>query len=599
MIQDNLPNNLRAALYARVSTEEQREGQTIDSQVAELTRFAEDKGWAIASVYKDEGWSGSLLGRPELDRLRDDASKDKFTIAVINDVDRLARDVTHLGVIKRDLERHGVQVVFRKLPAEKSPTQNLMVNILGSFAEFERELIADRTRRGKRHKVEVRKQYLGSIAPYGFRYKRKDQTGGKEGVLTINAEEAAVVRQMYSWVDVEGLSARKVLERLNRLSLVPRKANKTWAKSSVLRILRSEVYAGTWHYNKHESCVPNNSIKLVKYRKSSKSSRRLRAREEWLPVSLPESLHIVSRAQWQRVQTQLNRNKVFSPRNEKHTYFLKGLVRCAGCGARYVGQPCHGKFYYRCIARCKKNPSIKEGQLDTSVWNAVKEAVLNPNIIAKQVSKLKQQKVQDTRSKEQVAAGVEQALLQIQDEEARLIEAYKLRILSAEQLAQQLGPLNRRRLLANAARASLSEQKRLRSSPTIKKSIVDYCRLAAQRLQTFKPEERIRFLRYLVREVVFDGSTARIRGVIPVPTDHHGTGTERGVNTDSNESSCDIATTTILEHGRNATSIFPEEDANHYFAFELVQAIPRTMRARRPKDGRNELGHSKSGQLAA
>src|SRR5256885_17117321 len=150
--------SLRAAIYARVSTEEQKEGQTIDSQIAELERFSASQGWQLIDVYKDEGWSGALLARPQLDRLRDDASKRVFQIVLINDVDRLARDVSHLGVVKRDLERHGIQVIFRKLPAEQSPTHNLMVNILGSFAEFERELIADRTRRGKRYRVEVRKR---------------------------------------------------------------------------------------------------------------------------------------------------------------------------------------------------------------------------------------------------------------------------------------------------------------------------------------------------------------------------------------------------------------------------------------------------------
>jgi len=139
---------LRLAIYARVSTEEQREGQTVDSQVAELERFAREKAWPVANIYIDEGWSGAVMARPELDRLRDDASKGLFQAVLLNDVDRLARDVAHLGVIKRDLERKGVQVIFRKLPTETSPTYNLMVNILGSFAEFERELIADRTRRG-------------------------------------------------------------------------------------------------------------------------------------------------------------------------------------------------------------------------------------------------------------------------------------------------------------------------------------------------------------------------------------------------------------------------------------------------------------------
>ena len=150
---------LRLAIYTRVSTEEQREGKTINSQIAELEGFATAKGWVIVDSYSDAGWSGSVLARPEIDRLRDDARAGRFQAVLINDVDRLARDVAHLGVIKRDLEKNNVRVIFRKLPSETSPVSNLMVNILGSFAEFERELIMDRTRRGRRHKVEHRKQY--------------------------------------------------------------------------------------------------------------------------------------------------------------------------------------------------------------------------------------------------------------------------------------------------------------------------------------------------------------------------------------------------------------------------------------------------------
>src|SRR5260370_1064399 len=93
---------LRVAVYARVSTEEQREGQTIDSQVSELERFADTHGWVIVSSYKDAGWSGSVMARPDLDRLRDDARSGRFQAVLINDVDRLARDVAHLGIIKRD-----------------------------------------------------------------------------------------------------------------------------------------------------------------------------------------------------------------------------------------------------------------------------------------------------------------------------------------------------------------------------------------------------------------------------------------------------------------------------------------------------------------
>src|SRR5207253_11022980 len=99
-MSDIPPHNVRAALYARVSSEEQREGQTIDSQVAELERFSREKGWSLIGIYKDEGWSGALLSRPALDRLRDEAARKQFDLVLLNDVDRLARDVAHLGIVK-------------------------------------------------------------------------------------------------------------------------------------------------------------------------------------------------------------------------------------------------------------------------------------------------------------------------------------------------------------------------------------------------------------------------------------------------------------------------------------------------------------------
>ena len=242
------------------------------------------------------------MERPELDRLRDDTQKGAFDAVVINDVDRLARDVAHLGVIKRDLERRGVKVIFRKPPSDTSSTSNLLVNILGSFAEFERELIADRTRRGRRHRVEVRKQFLGPYAPYGYSYTLKDRAAGNDGVLQVNPEEAAVVRKMFEWVENDGLSARRVVARLNERKVRPRKGAPAWATSSVLRILKSEVYTGTWHYNKFQGCEPKTFASSARYRKRRKCSVRQRPRGDWIPLELPESPRRVSAVSWERVQ---------------------------------------------------------------------------------------------------------------------------------------------------------------------------------------------------------------------------------------------------------------------------------------------------------
>lgn len=506
---------LRAAIYARVSSEEQREGQTIDSQVSELERFIHEKRWAIAGIYKDEGWSGALLSRPALDRLRDDAGRKQFDIVLLNDVDRLARDVAHLGIVKRDLEKRGVRVVFRKLPSDESPTYNLMVNVLGSFAEFEREMIADRTRRGRRYKVENRQQFLGSLASYGYRYVPKDKASGQEGSLAVVSEEAAIVRQMYEWVDREALSARQVVTRLNSLKARPRKGGR-WAKSTVLRILRNETYAGVWHYNKHYSSEPLRRRGYTRYQRGLKNSCRLRPRTEWLPVILPTELRIVPRDLWQRVQQQLTKNTVFSPRNAKHAYLLKGLVQCGGCGAAYVGDPCHGKYYYRCLSRCKRMPTVKEEHLDEIVWGALSEAILNPATITKQVEKLHKNEDEKKSASSQEIRNIKRALEQLRKEEARVLEAYRTEIITPLQLGHELEQLKQRRGALEVREASLRNNANAKDSNSIRRTLEEYCQLAAERLQTFNEAERQRFLRLLVDVVIFEGKQIRIRAVIPL-----------------------------------------------------------------------------------
>ncbi len=509
---------MRLAIYARVSTEEQREGQTIDSQIAELERFAREQAWVITDTYTDAGWSGGIMARPDLDRLRDDARKGLFDGVLINDVDRLARDVSHLGIIKRDLEKQGIRVIFRKLPSEASPTYNLMVNILGSFAEFERELIADRTRRGRRHKIEVRKQYLGSNTAYGYRWVPADKQTGTDGHLDVNAVEAATLRRMFEWVDKEGLSARRVIVRLNELA-IPSQKGKRWSRSSVLKVLHNEMYAGTWHYNKLQGCEPIKPACNARYRRHMKSSRRKRPREEWLALELPPSLRLVARDRWERVQERLRQNIAFSPRHEKHFYLLKGLVLCGGCGARYVGEPSHGKFYYRCAARCRLVPTVRETVLDGTVISVVEQLITDPSLVLDQVERQKRNGTAARANRLALLAEVRKELRQIDGEESRLLEAYRSEIITATQLATELAKLNARRTDAAESRKAAMQHAQLRLAPEqIQKSVEEYCREVRQNYNSFAPNELREFLRTVIQNAVFDGQRLKILGHLPANT---------------------------------------------------------------------------------
>jgi len=529
---------LKLAIYARVSGEEQRQGQTIDSQISELERFAKERNWQVIAAYKDDGFSGAVMARPALDKLRDDALSRGFQAVLINDVDRLARDVTHLGVLKRDFEKRGLRVIFRKLPQENSPANNLLVNILGSFAEFERELILDRTRRGRKHKIEVRKQFLGGLASYGYRYVPK--TVSEDGRLFVVPEEAAVIRQIFAWVDQEGLSARKVMFRLNQQKMPPPKGGASWASSSVLRILHNEMYCGRWYYNKHESyesLEPDSP-----YRRHKNNKLRLRKRSEWIGVDLPPALEIISRDIFERVQEQLKRNTVFSPRHSQHFYLLGGLAKCGACHAAYVGDPCHGRFYYRCSKRCKGRPSVIETELDSAVWTAVKQALSNPALILEQA-----EKCLDTQRRLAVTTEFEtreqsKIKKQLDLEESRLLEAYRKGIIGPTLLGKELEKVQSRRQslkpVPEASDPGLGNRTKF--------AITDYCQRVSARLASMSVEEQRRLLRQLLDSVAFEGTFVRIRGHFPIAPDRNIQSPNTAAPSDSG-----IATTEADTYARN------------------------------------------------
>lgn len=562
------PTYLRVVIYARVSSEEQSEGQTIDSQVAELERFAATQGWIVTGIYKDEGWSGAVLARPALDRLRDDASKSLFDLVLLNDVDRLARDVSHLGIIKRDLERKRVQVRFRKLPAEQSPTANLMVNILGSFAEFERELIADRTRRGRRHKVEVRQEFLGSLAPYGYRYITK-RVSGSAGHLEVDPEEAIVVREMFRWVAQEGLSAMQVMRRLTQNKIPPRKGGAKWGKSSVIRILRCETYTGIWYYNKNETYEPSYTERSG-YRRSLKYLLRRRPKTEWIGVQLPPSLHLVSRAQWEQVQAQLTRNRTYSPRNTKHSYLLSGLVRCGGCGATYVGDPGHGKFYYRCLKRCRQYPTIREEKLNEIVWETTKSLLLTPTLITEQLQMRDEEARQKARFHENEQAEIQQALETLQEQESRIVEAYRTGVLTLDLLQHELAELHNRKERLTQRQMEIGSEKKDGGVAVSSKNVEEVCQTLARQADLLSESEKQQFLRLLIKKIIFTGHQITIQGLLPsLPRLENEALTEQG----GNFSGSRITTTEIYLDGRNAVIETVEPEG---IPFELRSSIPMT-----------------------
>src|SRR5438874_9696814 len=191
---------LRVALYARVSSEKQAEANTIASQVAELRRRIEQDGATLQEddCFVDDGVSGTILVRPALERLRDQVAHGVIDRLYVLAPDRLARKASYQALLIDELTSAGVELVFLNHALGKSPEDDLLLQVQGVIAEYERAKIMERARRGKQYAARQGRVSVLSQAPYGYRYVRKAEGGG-EARFDVVLEEARVVRQVFHW----------------------------------------------------------------------------------------------------------------------------------------------------------------------------------------------------------------------------------------------------------------------------------------------------------------------------------------------------------------------------------------------------------------
>src|SRR4030095_8643475 len=206
---------MHVALYARVSTRQQQQENTIDSQVQALKHYIQQQGWTLLPdhAYLDDGMRDTRPDRPALDRLRDAAQRGEFDAVVVLSPDRLARNYAHQWLLIEELEKLQVQLLFLHNPFGDTPQGKLLTQMQGMIAEYERTQILERTRRGRLEKARRGAYVPWAYHCYGYRYlpKRHDsppQVGGE-------ARKGEVVRHMYRLLVEEDLSFRTVLKGFN------------------------------------------------------------------------------------------------------------------------------------------------------------------------------------------------------------------------------------------------------------------------------------------------------------------------------------------------------------------------------------------------
>lgn len=383
--------NKIAAMYVRVSKDYKENEAPIQSQIDEIKARIEQDGNILGanSIFMDEWWSGDILARPGLDLFIDAAQRKELEVGYVWDADRLARRMSYQELVRDELTDNNIEFIDLHGQPIKNEEDRLYSNMKGLFAEYERAKITERFRRGKMYKAK-HGVYFCSTANYGYRYVEK--TKDKSGYLEINEEEARNVPIIFDLICNRHLSIRKTIVELDRLGIKPRKSKRgVWSVGTLCRILRDSIYIGRTHYNQTISVKPNKYQKDEKYRRITKSSRRIRAREEWIEIVAPR---LIDDDLFYATQAQLEKNSKFSPRNTKFPYLCNGLVYCS-CGERLSGGKSMSEHYYRCIGRIKQFPresvckvkGINVKRLDKPVWSKIKSLLTDTEVLEKQINR--------------------------------------------------------------------------------------------------------------------------------------------------------------------------------------------------------------------
>jgi site-specific DNA recombinase len=323
-----------AAIYARVSSEQQKEENTIASQTAALIEFAREQGFGVPDewVIEDAGFSGASLLRPGLERRRDLAAEGHIQAVLIHAPDRLSRRYAYQVLLIEEFARHGVETIFIKAPHCGTPEDQLMLQFQGMIAEYERAQILERSRRGKRHRAKAGEVSVLCGAPYGYRYIRKmNDTPAR---YEIDAVEAQVVRLVYEKYTVDSLSIGAIARLLREMGLPTRRRVTRWERSVVWAMLRNPAYKGTACFNKTQIGSRQKVTKPLRLSgravHGDKSSSHERPREEWIEVPVPA---IVSEETFALAHERLADNKRFAPRRTIEPSIVQGLVSCHWCPA--------------------------------------------------------------------------------------------------------------------------------------------------------------------------------------------------------------------------------------------------------------------------
>lgn len=480
---------MRCAIYARVSTDNQveKDYNSLETQKESLMAYIEAhkyEGWVSVDVYGDAGCSAANLDRPELQRLLNDIRKKKIDADLVYKIDRLTRNQKDFYFLIELFEKYNVTFISTTQNFDTSSAAGrLMRNIMLDFAQFEREMTAERTR--DKMKARAKKGlWNGGLVPLGYDYSPEEKK------LKINQKEAELVRLIFETYLKEKSLAR-VVKKVNSLGYKtkshPAKSGKVvgggeFILTSTRHILTNPIYIG-----------------LIKHKENTYQGHHQ---------------PIIEKEVFDKVQEILGKNKktFTSPSQNKYNLLLQGLVRCGECGSlmssHYSVKNGQKYFYYKCtrvMHRDKKAcPSKPLGsrEFENAVIEKVKElsqdrsqleeTLQNANLVA-------QEELKPLRERKAI---LEKARKEKEEEITRLIKAIKTGNLEIESIERELKQLEKEKKNLEAQIEELNIYIRREEGKLIDIDIVQRTYQGFNQIfPSLQPKEKHQFLQLLIKEM--------------------------------------------------------------------------------------------------
>ena len=384
----------KALLYIRVSTSKQdQEGHSIPMQKSRLVAFCKARGWVVAGVYVDPGFSGATLDRPGMNALISAVEAKKGDVVLVYKLDRLSRSQRDiLEVLEDILEPNGVDFVSMQESFDTSTVYGkAMLGILSVFGAMERGVITERTMMGRAGRAEKGLFHGGGTDPIGYDY--------IDGELVVNEEEADQVRAVYNMY-ADGISVTEISRRMEGYT----------------------TKHGDWSYTSTIGNVLDNPLYSGKVRFDG-------------VVAEGQQTPIIDQALDKKVKALRERLRRLDSHGDS-AYLLTGLIYCADCGARYFPhrRP-NGKVVYSCHSRAKKNrkmvknPSCKAPHIPIEELDAMVEAEVLA--LASDISQISNIRKKASQTGSSVATVTSEEIKRLDDEISRLMD-----LLQYDSLAQ-------------------------------------------------------------------------------------------------------------------------------------------------------------------